>query len=789
MESIAKPGGALRVLDLTDELALQAGLLLVGLGADVLRPVTGFSEPASRAEELHWHAGKRLVRLSPDEATALDELAAQADIVLESGPRAALRGLGPDSEAPRSRWPGTVHVVVTPFGLTGPRRDWDADDLVLSAAGGMAWLCGRRDGPPKALPCEQAVQVAGTHAVIAALLGVLAAERDGEGQLIDISAQEAVAATLETGAISWIHARRYPARNGGVYEHVAHRIFPAADGHVAGGYSGSNRMWSDLLAWLTEAGEAEDLTGPQWSDPEYRWAHRTHVDEVITRFTRRRTAHQIAEEARRRALPWAEVAAPAQLLTNPQLRARDFFTSIDTADGMVRDVGFPFAASRRPRPVRLGPPEPAPAGQPWRGKQRHRRVFRMTPPGEPGMPVLTGLRVLDLTWVLAGPYATKILAEHGADVIKVESRHRQDPTRFAPSMRLRPGAGPDDSGYFLSVNHDKRSIAINLRTEDGQSLLRQLAAQCHVVVENFSPGVLARWAMSYDDLKQLNPHIILISMAGMGQTGPWRDAVTFADTLAALSGLSYETRDPNGPPQGLTFGLGDMIAANAAVLALLDLLVHGESGHIDLSQLEAMAASMGTAVLDAQLGPESRTACTATAEWPNRHPYSVPHGTYPARGHDRWIAVSVRDDALWRTLVDLAALPELRPLAGASVAERRAHEEDIDQALARWTRLQDGDQLAERLQRAAIAAAVVATGADLVEADPQLRHRGFYQPLTHPIAGTVLHEGPVIHLRRTPPRLRRAAPRLGEHTDQLLRELLGRSYAQITALREAGALE
>jgi crotonobetainyl-CoA:carnitine CoA-transferase CaiB-like acyl-CoA transferase len=223
--------------------------------------------------------------------------------------------------------------------------------------------------------------------------------------------------------------------------------------------------------------------------------------------------------------------------------------------------------------------------------------------------------------VLAGPYVTKILGEHGADIVKVESVHRQDPTRFAPSMRLRPDASPDESGYFLNFNRNKRSLALNLRTPRGQRLLQRLIAVVDVVVENFSPGVLDRWGLGYAQMQEINPDVVLVSMAGVGQTGPWRSAVTFADTLAAMSGLSYET---GRPPPGLTFGLGDMVAANAAALGALDLLHRGRGGHVDLSQLEAMAAHLGPALL------EAADARTRSGPLP---------GVFRTRGDDRWIAI------------------------------------------------------------------------------------------------------------------------------------------------------
>lgn len=781
-DNVADSGPApLRVLDLTDELAFQGARLLVGLGADVVRTEPGRDlDPAAR---VHWHAGKRWVP-APDDGS-LDALAAEADIVLESGPAASLRGIRPDG---RSRWPHAVHVVVTPFGLTGPRRDWRGEDLVVASAGGMTWLGGRADGPPKPPPGEQAVQVAGAHAAIAALLGILARDRTGTGQLADISAQEAAAATLETAAIAWIHAGRYPVRNGGVYEHVAHRIFAAADGYVAGGYSGSNRMWTDLLAWLAEEGEAADLADPRWNDPVTRWQERNHVDAVVAAFAAKRSARHIAEQGRARALPWAEVIPPARLPDNPQLRDRGFFVTVRGADlpgGHVEDVGFPSESRRRP--VTLSTISPAPADRPWSTSTARTGAGSAGGAAGPGG-ALSGLRVLDLTWVLAGPYATKLLGEHGADIIKIESRHRQDPTRFAPSMRLRPDAGFDDSGYFLNFNRNKRSVALNLRTSEGQQLLRDLAARCDIVIENFSPGVLARWGMDYASLREFNPGVILVSMAGAGQTGPWRDAVTFADTLAAMSGLSSETRDPGGDPQGLTFGLGDMVAANSAVLATLDLLGRGQGGHVDLSQLEAMAATMGPAVAAAALGrpgPDARTPAH-----PNRSARAVPHGVYPAAGGDRWVAIAVQDQVQWQALARLAAPAGLAGVpADADLAARRAREEEIDAALARWTSGQESPALAARLQEAGVAAAVVATGRDLVDEDGQLAARGFYPVLDHPVAGPVRHEGIVARLSATPGALTRPAPLLGQHTEDVLGGLLGLDAETLADLAAAGVTE
>ena len=246
----------------------------------------------------------------------LERLLPGADAVIESGPLRRLRTLRRRDAAPAA-WRHVVHAVVTPFGTYGPARDWLADDLVAAAAGGMLWLGGDPGMPPEPPPRGQAAQLAGANAAIAVLLALLARQRTGRGQLVEVSAQEAVAATLETGAIAWIHGATVPGRTSGVYGHVAHRVFAAKDGYVAGGYSGPDRMWTDLLAWMAEDGAAADLTDPRWQDPVYRWQHRPHVDEVVAAFAVRRTADEIGEQARDRSLPWAAVAAPAELRPTP----------------------------------------------------------------------------------------------------------------------------------------------------------------------------------------------------------------------------------------------------------------------------------------------------------------------------------------------------------------------------------------------------------------------------------------------------------------------------------------
>jgi crotonobetainyl-CoA:carnitine CoA-transferase CaiB-like acyl-CoA transferase len=821
VRGVSRPGvgGGLpvRVLDLADLAGAFAGRLLVGLGAEVIRIEPPGGDPLRASDPLafaHWHAGKRSVTLdlaTPRGLERVRRLAATADVVLDSGPPRRLDALGAGWTALAAVNPALVLVSITPFGADGPRAAWRATSLVLSALGGMAWLSGPPDGPPLDAPREQAYQLAGAVGAIGALLGLRARRRTGRGQLVEVAVQEVVAATLEYGTLRYVHEGVVHRRTGNRYPHVPHGVFPSRDGHVAGGFGGSPRMWDGLLAWMQEAGAARDLGEARFGDEPTRLAARQHIFAAIEAFTAGFTKEAFHREAQRRRLPWAPVARAEDLLASPQLRARGFFVAVEVDGRPLEDVGFAFGFPEGRRPTRLVVPAPgeadaecpaAGAGEgPTQAGVRTRAGEASTPASPPGARgagaasgggwgALAGTRVLDLTWVLAGPYATKLLADHGADVIKVESRHRPDPSRLSAALHLSrdPARHPDTSGYFNNFNRNKRSITLHLGRPEGLALLRRLAAASDVVIENFSARVLAGWGLDYAALAALRPGLVLVSMAGMGQTGPWRDQVTYADAVQALSGIAAETGLPGAAPLGLTFGLGDMIAGYHAALATLAALewrdATGQGQHVDLSQVEAVASHLGTAVLEAGAGKGSR------GPQGNRHPTMAPHGIFPCRGEDRWVAIAVPGDDEWRALCAVLGQPAAASDPRFTTAlGRKEHEAACEALVACWTRGEDRDTLVARLQAAGVPAGAVQDGRNLVEGDPQLRARGFYVPVRHPAAGVFLHEGVVPRLGTTPGTIARPAPRLGEHTREVLREVLRLDDDEIARLHSLGVLE
>lgn len=376
-------------------------------------------------------------------------------------------------------------------------------------------------------------------------------------------------------------------------------------------------MWDALLAWLVEEDAAADLAEPRWQDPVERKTHQEHVFKVVQDFVGRWPKAEFAERAQARKLPWAAVDLPAELPDNPQLTDRGFFTQVEGRT----DLGFPFAFPEGHRISSPAVPRPG-ADQALLDAPR---TVRPVVTDSPTLPALDGVRVLDLTWVLAGPYCTKVLADHGADVIKVESAGRPDPTRFAPFMHLSrgPHTDPDTNGYFNEVNRNKRGIALDTRTEEGVAVLRDLVANCDVLVENFSASVMKKLGLGYETLREINPGIVYLSMSGMGHTGPRADWVSYADTVSAAGGLTGLTGWGTDDVVGVIYGHGDIVAGLQGALATVAALEHraetGRGQHIDLSQLEAIAAHMGTSVLTSARSPMG-----------NSHPRWSPQGVYRA---------------------------------------------------------------------------------------------------------------------------------------------------------------
>jgi benzylsuccinate CoA-transferase BbsF subunit len=395
---------------------------------------------------------------------------------------------------------------------------------------------------------------------------------------------------------------------------------------------------------------------------------------------------------------------------------------------------------------------------------------------------LAGLRVLDFCWIGAGAFVTRILADLGAEVIKVESQSHPDNLRLSGPHRA--GAKPlESSGYFASRNTSKKSIALNMSHPRARELALRLAARCSIVSNNFRPGVMEKWGLGYDEVAAANPSVIYLAMPMQGSSGPHRDYIGFGSTIAALCGLTHMAGRPGRAPIGTGTHYPDHVPnPGHALVAVLAAVLHrartGEGQRIELAQIESTVNMLGPSVL----------AWSATGALPrvdgNRGAGAVPRGVFPCAGEDAWCAIEVNDDRQWQGLVAALGSPQwMREDALATPAGREAREDAIEARLAQETRRLPPDELVERLQAEGVPAAKVASSADVTE-DPQLRARGYWHSVAHAEMGSVLVNLPPFRSLgegRGPPG---PPPLLGEHTVEVASELLGFDAAECQRLIE-----
>ncbi|MEU4173007.1 CoA transferase [Streptomyces sp. NPDC026665] len=398
---------------------------------------------------------------------------------------------------------------------------------------------------------------------------------------------------------------------------------------------------------------------------------------------------------------------------------------------------------------------------------------------------LAGVRIADFTWVGAGPFLTKPLADHGADVIKVESRTHTDPIRsMAPFRDSVPGV--NRSGYFANRNTSKRSICLDLKHPRGKELALELIAQSDVVANNFTPGTMDRLGLGYETVSRIRPDIVYLDMPMQGNAGPHRDFRGYGLTIGAVGGLLGLTGYPDRPPLGTGTNYPDHVpnplhAAVAVLAALRHRKRTGKGQYVELAQLESTVNAIGPALLAAAAGVPTQRAA-------NEHPLTAPHGVYPCRGTDRWCALAVTSDEQWAALVRTLGDPPwaLTP-ACATAQSRVAARVELDEHLAEVTALWDARQLAEALTEVGVAAAEVSDAAQIL-ADPQLNARGHWTVLEHPEMGPSVYDNVPYRLSATPGALRSPAPLLGADTRGICIGLLGVEPDEYQRLADEGVV-
>ncbi len=375
--------------------------------------------------------------------------------------------------------------------------------------------------------------------------------------------------------------------------------------------------------------------------------------------------------------------------------------------------------------------------------------------------ILKDIRILDFTRVLAGPYATRILADFGAEVIKVQSR------------KTAVGAENNNEGYFKTWNRSKRSVTLDMSFDKAREIVLDLTDKCDVVIENYSSRVMSNWGLDYRRLKEKRPDLIMLSMSGTGHTGPWKDYVAFGPTVQSLGGLTWLTSFDKEDPIGPGGSYADLISGLYGAMAVLGALEYrdktGEGQHIDLSEYEAIASVTGPALLEACLGHVDKFSGGNQSE----HVQAVPHGCYRCLGTDRWCVIAVYGDREWNRLCTIFGYPEL---AGdkrfSTIQDRKINAKELNELLGEWTKQYAPEEIVPLLQESGIHSAIVQNADDLAN-DAHLKERNFFVRLNHEKFGDTVSDRSPIRFADSPDICRKAAPLLGEDNQYVFKTLLG----------------
>ena len=829
-----------RVIDLTDERGHLAGLIWAQMGADViaieppegssarrLGPFAGDIEDPERSLH-HWayNRGKRSMVLDLGSAVGIERvkaLIAGADVVFESfepGEAEAL-GLGRDVLAELN--PALIHVSITAFGSEGPKANWVVSDLALQASAVNMAITGDKDRAPLraggTLP--QAFHNAASEAAGAALIALWERQtRSGLGQHIDMSAQQSMSqASMSSTLNSSLNATVTQRIAGGASLQGIdiQLMWPCADGHASVTFlfgPGFRAFTQNLMDWAYEEGFCDEATRDKnWTeyammllDGREPVSEYERLKQVLADFFATKTKAELLDAAMTRRVLITPVWTTREVVDSHQLAFREYWEDVDHSDA-VSDAGtrsFDPAAVRYPgafakftetplaklgRAPKLGEHTDevlAELGEP----QRLPAVPASIAPVAHTSPPLEGVKVLDFMWAMAGPAASRVLADYGAEVIRVESANKLDAVRSIQPFHDDVG-DPDGSGLFSNLNAGKRGVALDMSKPEALDVIWDLIDWADVILESFSPKAMSGWGMGWDQVHQRRPDVVMASSCLMGQTGPLALLAGFGTMAAAISGFFYPVGWPDRAPAGPFAAYTDYTSPRWLVAAVMAALEHkrqtGRGQYVDLSQAEAALHLMGPALLERTTNGRIWEAAG------NRDLELAPNGAYQTAAgglageefDDNWIAISCVDDGQWAALAVAMGRDDI---ASLSVGERHERHDELDEIISAWTRGRDGHELMAELQAAGVAAHIVQNSPEFT-VDPQLVHRKALVEVPHGKQGTTTVENTRFVMSRTPAQVNYGGPTLGEHSFEVLTETLAYDGDRIAELAVAELLE
>ncbi len=779
----------LRVVDLADERGELCGRLLADLGADVIRiePPGGARSralpPLHDGQSLYFayrNMGKRGLALELDDPAGRAELHRQlagSDAMLESFPPGWLRARDLAPAALIERHPHLIVTSITDFGQTGPYRDRVATSAVVDAMSGQMWRAGAADREPLIPPGAFGHDIAATTAAYATLLACHQRLRSGAGQHIDLSALEAGAQCTD-----WSYPAATLARNQGD-ERVEKRegsgamypIYRCRDGFVRLVIF-TPRQWRAMWEWL---GSPEAFADPYWELLPSRLTNGDVLAGLYEAHFAPMAMRDICVQAQGRGIACTPVLTPDQVLENEHLVARGSFVEAEIAPGLRARVAAGFHEIDGERAGARGP---APA------LDEHGAALRAEPlvprAGQAAIPLpaapLEGVRVLDFGVGGVGTEGGRMLAEYGADVIKVES------SRYPDFIRVIRGS--EMSWAYASSNRSKRGFGLNLRHPGGRRILRELVRRADVVIENYATGKQDDLGIGWADVQRMNPRCSMVSSQLLGSRGPWAHWTGYGPSTQPMGGMVHlwSYPDASAPAGGGSAFPDHLTGRHVALLAVAALLERERSDrghHCEAAQVETVTGMLGDLLLLAALEPGS------VGPLGNRSQRGAPWGAYPCAGDDQWCVITVRDDADWAALCRALGSPDWASDDRWRTAQGRlAGQVDLDACLGSWTRSRDKYAVARELQAAGVPAGPMLTARETLD-DAHFAARRFERPVAQPGLGLIGLDGPAFRAMGMPDARVEAAPRVGEHTREICRDVLVIPDGELEALIDEGVLE
>ena len=832
-----------RALDLTGEEGFLCGRLLADLGVDVIKIEPTGGDPARRLgpfyhdepdpeRNLHWwayNAGKKSVTLdltTERDRKAFLQLVTVSDIVVESYPPGRMAELGLSHDELSWLNPGIITVSITGFGQSGPYARHECTDIVCMAASGYMNLLGEPDRPPLRISLPQAFLHAANDAAAAAMIALWHRELTGQGQWVDVSAQECMAWQTFTNHVYWDFRKLSPTRantsNAGITpgQDALPVMFACKDGQVlftaTPGRNGNRTRrfieWMVEEGWISSVLAAYDwdanpqvaagltarqngsdpqATGPlSDEDRELLQQKRLELRQEFVPFILSKTRKELFKEAVARGLLLAPVNSVDEVYGNAHLAARGFWEGVDypevaatiTYPGRPHGgTGFEYRVPKRAPHV--GEHNPEILTSDFITTNRRKDRLAVEPAGS--TEVFKGLRIIDFSWVIVGPRTTRYFADHGATVVKIEAPERPDIGRAVPPFKD-DIIEPDRSGLFALYNANKYSMTIDLTMPQGLTLAKRLVQWADVLVESFRPGVMERLGLDHATTAALNPRLVYASTCLFGQTGPYRDIAGYGHHAAAFTAFDDLVGWPDRTPCGVFWAYTDHIApqflVRAIIAALMDRERTGRGQYVEQSQIESALHFLAPAFLDYSVNGRVMTRNG------NRDPHAAPHGAYRCAGEDRWCVIAVRTDQEWRALCRVAKQSVLAAdRRFATLESRKKHEDELDRLVESWTSQLAAEVVVEQLQTVGVPAGIVANAEDM-HCDPQFRHRSHFLTFEHPVIGPHDVDALPFRLSSTPAKQYSPEPCLGEHNAHICTDVLGMSDEEFLDLLQSGAL-